>query len=156
MTFGKRSSPQCRTARARTWWRAAGCWPPGYGQGTCPGFGDGLSDHLLHSGQQQVVLVLAGFSRAHAVDQAAALTLLDMLSDIARWHLLFGRQLICLVETEDPDLDLPESRGRATWNRHERLLVHREGTRLPPWIARDPTAYQTTTATKPAHARQLE
>jgi hypothetical protein len=33
--------------------------------------------------------------------------LLDLLASAARWHLLFGRRLIRLIETDEPDLQLP-------------------------------------------------
>jgi predicted enzyme related to lactoylglutathione lyase len=82
-----------------------------------------------------VVLVLKGLDQVRGKDEASVLALLDLLASIARWHLLFGRRLICLVETGDIDLDTGVLGGeRPGWSRHEFLLAHRTGERLPPWI----------------------
>ncbi|HEY0696583.1 MAG TPA: hypothetical protein VGD43_02100 [Micromonospora sp.] len=113
-------------------------WPTGYGEGTWAGFADGLTDHLLHADRQQVVLVLTGWGTAYRADSTEALVLLDLLAGVARWHLLFGRRLICLVETDDPHLELPGLGGEQVgWNRHEWLYPHRMGSRIPPWIEPD-------------------
>jgi hypothetical protein len=110
-------------------------WPTGYGQTTWPGFTDGLTDHLLHADRPLLVLVLSGLDRVRRRDETAVLSLLDLLASVARWHLLFGRRLLCLVETGDPELELPGlGCEHVGWNRHEWLIAHRTGTRLPPWI----------------------
>jgi hypothetical protein len=65
-----------------------------------------------------------------------AVVLLDHLASVARWHLLFGPRLICLVETTDPDLEFPPLVAEhSTWNQHEWLLALRAGARMPPWIS---------------------
>lgn len=110
-------------------------WPSDYGRGSWPGFNDGLMDYLLTAQRQLVVLVLKGLDQARGHDDACVLTLLDLLASIARWHLLFGRRLICLIETDDTELDIGELGGeRPAWNRHEFRLDHRRGERTPPWV----------------------
>jgi hypothetical protein len=110
-------------------------WPTTYGRTTWPGFTDGLTDHLLNADRQQVVLVLAGLDTAITRPGNEVVVLLDLLASVGRWHLLFGRRLICLVDTDDPDLDLPPlGAEHVRWSRHEFLIVHRNGARLPRWI----------------------
>ncbi|MGW4214381.1 barstar family protein [Lentzea sp. NPDC004789] len=110
-------------------------WPDGYGHGSWPGFRDGLTDHLLTAGRPLVVLVLKGLDGVRRADEESVRILLDLVASIGRWHLLFGRRLICLVETGDVELDTGPLGGEpAGWSRHEFLLVHRTGERLPPWI----------------------
>ena len=110
--------------------------PDDYGRTTWPGFIDGLTDHLLSPRRELVVLVLSGFDQAAARPETEVMVLLDLLACIGRWHLLFGRRLICLVGTDNPDLDLsPLGAEHVRWNRHEFSLVHRSGARVPPWIA---------------------
>jgi hypothetical protein len=113
-------------------------WPSGYGQGSWPGFNDGLMDYLLTAERPLLVLVLKGLDQARSRDEAAVFALLDHLASIARWHLLFGRRLICLIETDDVDLDISGLGGeRVRWSRHEFLIAHRTGQRRPPWIRAD-------------------
>lgn len=110
-------------------------WPRDYGRGSWPGFNDGLMDCLLTAERRLVVLVLNGLDQARAQDDASVLVLLDLLASIARWHLLFGRRLICLIETDDTELDIGALGGeRLGWSRHEFRLAHRRGERIPPWI----------------------
>jgi hypothetical protein len=110
-------------------------WPSDYGRGTWHGFNDGLMDYLLTSKCPLVVLVLKGLDQVRGKDEASVLALLEGLASSARWHLLFGRRLICLVETDDIELDTGALGGkRPGWSRHEFLLAHRTGERLPPWI----------------------
>jgi hypothetical protein len=82
-------------------------------------------------------VVLSGLQDlSAAAGTTPRLVLLEHLASIARWHLLFGRRLICLVETIDPDLELPPlGAEHGAWNRHDWLLAHRTGARLPPWIS---------------------
>ncbi|MGY0235492.1 hypothetical protein [Longispora urticae] len=109
-------------------------WPTGYGRETWPGFNDGLMDHLLTAERPYLVLVLKGLDQARARDAAAVAGLLDRLASIARWHLLFGRRLICLIHTDDMDLEIHGFGGEhVRWSRHEFLIRYRAG-RLPPWI----------------------
>jgi hypothetical protein len=110
-------------------------WPSDYGRDSWPGFNDGLMDYLLTAECPLVVLVLRGLDQVRGKDEASVLALLGLLASIARWHLLFGRRLICLIETDDIELDTGALGGeRPGWSRHEFLLVHRTGERLPPWI----------------------
>ncbi|MEU4765088.1 hypothetical protein AB0H12_17695 [Actinosynnema sp. NPDC023794] len=110
-------------------------WPTGYGRGTWPGFTDGLTDHLLTAEHPLVTLVLHGLDHVRDRDQDAVSTLLDLLAAAARWHLSFGRRLICLIETNDVERDLGVLGGEQPgWTRHEFRLVHRSAERLPPWI----------------------
>nr|WP_157529139.1 hypothetical protein [Kibdelosporangium sp. MJ126-NF4] len=110
-------------------------WPADHGRGSWPGFNDGLMDYLLTAEHPLVVLVLKGLDQARRKDEASVLVLLDLLAAIARWHLLFGRRLICLIETDETELDTGELGGeRPGWSRHEFRLAHRTGERLPPWI----------------------
>ncbi|WP_309113125.1 barstar family protein [Saccharothrix sp.] len=112
-------------------------WPSDYGRDSWPGFTDGLTDHLLTTGRPLVVLVLKGLDQVRRKDGASTHTLLDLLASIARWHLLFGRRLICLIHTDDIDLDPgPLGGEHPRWNRHEFLLVHRTDERRPPWLDR--------------------
>ncbi|HET9139784.1 hypothetical protein [Actinophytocola sp.] len=110
-------------------------WPSGYGRGTWPGFADGLTDYLLTAERPLLVLVLKGLDQVRGKDEACVRDLLDLLASIAPWHLLFGRRLICLIETDDTELDTGVLGGeRPGWTRHEFRLVYRTGERLPPWI----------------------
>ncbi|GAA2887637.1 hypothetical protein Acy02nite_82370 [Actinoplanes cyaneus] len=110
-------------------------WPEGYGRGSWAGFIDGLTDHLLNADRHQVVLTLACWGQAHRTRGTEAWALLDHLAGAGRWHLLFGRQLICLIENDDPDLELPAFGAEyAGWNRHEWFDRHRRGEIVPPWI----------------------
>lgn len=110
-------------------------WPSHYGRDTWMGFSDGLMDHLLNPARPRVVLVLKRLDQVRGRDDASVRTLLDQLVSIARWHLLFGRRLICLVETDDTALDLGVLGGEQPgWSRHEFLIAHRAGDHVPPWI----------------------
>ena len=113
-------------------------WPADYGATTWPGFCDGLTDYLLDVATPQRVLVLNRFDRFADRNHEEAERLLDLLVGCARWHLLFGRRLICLVQTDNPELSFDDLGAEpASWNPHEWLLAHRMGERLPPWIAHD-------------------
>ncbi|HYQ69420.1 hypothetical protein [Actinophytocola sp.] len=110
-------------------------WPGDYGRGSWPGFNDGPMDYLLDAERPLVVLVQNGLDHVRGKHEVSVLTLLDLLASIARWHLLFGRRLICLIETDDIEFDIGVLGGeRPGWSRHEFRLVHRAGERLPPWI----------------------
>jgi hypothetical protein len=114
---------------------AIDAWPSDYGRGSWPGFNDGLMDYLLTAENPLVVVVLKGLDQVRGKDETSVLALLDHLASIARWHLLFGRRLICLIETDDIELDTGVLGGeQPRWSRHEFRLAHRTGERLPPWI----------------------
>ncbi|MEV6967898.1 hypothetical protein AB0M47_22590 [Hamadaea sp. NPDC051192] len=116
-------------------------WPRDYGARKWAAFSDGLADCLLDADHSQRVLVLDRFDRCYADHRADAMLLLNELAGIGRWHLLFGRRLIVLLVSDDPELQLaPIGAQYAGWNRHEWLQVHREGKRLPPWIAPETAA----------------
>jgi hypothetical protein len=65
-------------------------------------------------------LVLLHYDGVVAADRELAGTVLDILAGSA-WHkLLFGRRLICLVQSDDPRLTFGPVGGRApTWNPRE-------------------------------------
>ncbi|WP_281901073.1 barstar family protein [Phytohabitans aurantiacus] len=110
-------------------------WPAGYGRASWDGFADGLADHLLHDARPLAVVVLAGFDLAPRQCASDSLVLLDLLASMARWHLLFGRRLICLIKTDEPDLQLRAvGAEHVAWNRHEQLMTHRTSARRPPRI----------------------
>lgn len=111
-------------------------WPSDYGRDSWPGFNDGLMDYLLTAERPLLVLTLKGLDQVRSKDEASALALLELLASIARWHLLFGRRLICLIGTDDIEFEVGALGGEHPfWSRHEFLLAHRTGERLPPWIA---------------------
>jgi hypothetical protein len=92
-------------------------------------------DYLLNAGRPLMVLVLKGLDQARGKDEASVQLLLDLLASFARWHLLFGRRLICLIETDDIHLDTgPLGGERPGFSRHEFLLRYRTGEHIPPWI----------------------
>lgn len=82
------------------------------------------------------MLVLDHLDVGRAVDPHGMHILVDERARFGRWHLLFGRRLIVLVVTDNPHLELGVVGGENVgWNPHEQLLAHRDGSRLPPWIA---------------------
>jgi Barstar (barnase inhibitor) len=113
-------------------------WRTGYGANNWAAFTDGLTDYLLTGARPHRALVLRGFDAYRRHDPDTMAILIDQLARLGRWHLLFGRRLICLVLTDDVNLELgPVGGEHVGWNRHEWLLVHRNGSRIPPWITAD-------------------
>lgn len=65
-------------------------------------------------------LALKGFHHLVAADEEFAHAILDILEGAARDHLLWGKFLIVLVQTDDPAFVCPPVGGRsAQWNCHE-------------------------------------
>ncbi|MCP2323930.1 hypothetical protein HDA40_002437 [Hamadaea flava] len=95
-------------------------WPRGYSARNWMAFSDGLTDCLLDADHPQRVLILDHFGRYYADHQDDAMVLLDELAGVGRWHLLFGRRLIVLLVSDDPELQLdPVGAEHVGWNRHE-------------------------------------
>ncbi|MGE3272420.1 MAG: hypothetical protein AB7P40_26970, partial [Chloroflexota bacterium] len=77
-----------------------------------------------------VALILHSYDLFCTGFQQAALAILDIIEDGSRWHLLFGRRLVALVQTDDPELEFERVGARpVTWNRREWLRAQRG---LPP------------------------
>jgi hypothetical protein len=114
-------------------------WPAGPGPGSWPAFTNGLED-LLRPDRPLLVLVLLGIDRLYQLNPTSTETMLDLVASAGRWHLLFGRRLLCLLQTDNLDATLELPQIGATyieWNRHEWHIDHREGVHRPPWIAPD-------------------
>ena len=71
-------------------------------------------------------LVLLHYDRVAVTDRKLAETVLDIVAGSAWDKLLFGRRLICLVQSDDPRLDFGPVGGRAPmWNPREWLFQDR-------------------------------
>jgi hypothetical protein len=76
---------------------------------------DALNDCLRHvaagchgaPSSTGLVLVLHHYETFVARDPRAAGIVLDIIADRSRGALLFGHRMMCLVQTDDPGLDLP-------------------------------------------------
>jgi Barstar (barnase inhibitor) len=69
-----------------------------------------------------VVFVLRGFHQFAAVDKYAAQVVLEVFADAARSALLIGNRLICLVQSDDPELSFdPVGATPVMWNEAEWL-----------------------------------
>jgi len=93
-------------------------FPDYYGQ-NLDAFSDCLSDIEIpiHSG---TAIVLLRYDCFAAVDPVTSHAILDILSRRARGHMLFGRRLAILVQTDDPKLSFgPLAPTHAGWNRRE-------------------------------------
>lgn len=72
------------------------------------------------------VLILDGYDRFARDNLRAAWSLLDIIEENARMHLLFGRRLLALLRTDDPQLAFePIGANAVGWNRRERLHTDR-------------------------------
>ena len=99
-------------------------FPDYYGQ-NLDAFSDCLSDIEvpIDSG---TAIVLLRYDRFVAVDPDTAHAILDIFSRRARQHMLFGRRLPILVQTDDPKLSFgPLAPTHAGWNRREWLDKNR-------------------------------
>ena len=68
-----------------------------------------------------VALVFTAVDRLAESDPISTLRLFDVISDVSREFMLQGRRLVCLAQTDDPDLDLGPIGGKPlTWNPRER------------------------------------
>jgi hypothetical protein len=67
-----------------------------------------------------LALVFTGYDGFAARCPRAAQTVLDIVADHARSAALFGRRLMCLVQSDDPDIELaPVGATSVAWNRSE-------------------------------------
>ena len=74
----------------------------------------------------RAALTLRGFHRLVADDSKLAHHLLDIIESSARNHLLQGRLLVALIQTDDPHYDSgPIGSRSASWNNAEWLLANR-------------------------------
>jgi len=68
------------------------------------------------------VIALAGFDTYAARDASIACSVLEILADTARSALLIGHRFIVLVQSDNPELELPPVGATAvSWNRREWL-----------------------------------
>ncbi|MGB3443303.1 MAG: barstar family protein [Actinophytocola sp.] len=98
---------------ARTWTTKAGFaaamkqglgFPDHFG-GNLDAFGDCLRDIVgANRDTAGTVLVFTGYDDFAARDPRTAQAVLDIVADVARFAMLFGHRLACLVQSDDPDL----------------------------------------------------
>ena len=98
---------------------------------------DDCMDDLPLTESRGAVMVLTNFD-VYAAGSGSALmhsgrpeaeVILDILAQASRFHLLNGRRLVVLVQTNDPKLRIPELGGMTPqWNRREWLNSKREPT----------------------------
>lgn len=68
-----------------------------------------------------VALVFTGIERLATMDPVSTLRLFDVISDLSRECSLYGRRLVALAQSDEPDLDLGPIGGKTlTWNSRER------------------------------------
>jgi hypothetical protein len=92
--------------------------------GNLDALNDGLSE--LPSDKLGVALCIEDFDLLVARDGEWAKAILDIFELNSRMHLLFGRRLIGLFQTNDPRYEAPGLGGRnASWNRKEWLWSDR-------------------------------
>lgn len=74
-----------------------------------------------------LAVILLHYDRVAAADRKLAQTVLDILASAAWDKLLFGRRLICLVQSDDPGLHFGPVGGREpAWNPREWMSRDRE------------------------------
>lgn len=72
-------------------------------------------------------LIFDRYDRLAAIDLYAAWSLLDIIEHRSRMHLLFGRRLLALVRSDDPELSFePIGANAVDWNRRERFRGGRD------------------------------
>jgi hypothetical protein len=72
------------------------------------------------------VIVLRGYEKFVQADPDVAQALLEIIAGNARSFLLFGRRLICLVQSSDPRISFrPVEAYAASWNQEEWLQSSR-------------------------------
>ena len=82
---------------------------PGYFGGNLDAFDDCLRDvaafeYGADRDSAGTVLVFTGYDTFTARDPRAAQSILDIIAGNARLGLLYGHRMICLVQSDDPDL----------------------------------------------------
>ena len=83
-------------------------------------------DYGLEPAAAGLVLVLRRYDQFSAVDADSAHALLDYFATQARFGLLFGHRMICLVQSDNPQLRFPAVGGtEVRWNQQEWLDAHR-------------------------------
>ena len=66
------------------------------------------------------VVILRTFDRLLVEDERRAKTILDIIANASRHHMLFGNRFFALCHLEDPDADVGEIGGqRPAWNTFE-------------------------------------
>ena len=71
-------------------------------------------------------MVLKRYDQFSAVDADSAHALLDYFATQARFGLLFGHRMICLVQSDNPQLRFPVVGGtEVRWNQQEWLDARR-------------------------------
>lgn len=74
-----------------------------------------------------LVLAFSGYDEFVRSDRRTAQILLDIIANHSRAAALIGRRLLCLVQTDDPDLELdPVGASPAWWNWAEWLRSNRD------------------------------
>jgi len=72
------------------------------------------------------VLVFTGYDAFTAREPQAAQSILDIIAHAARHAMLVGHRLLCLVQSNDPDLGFdPVGATAVAWNPDERLWADR-------------------------------
>lgn len=93
--------------------------------GNLNAFDDGLTDFPFGP-SKRCALTLSAFHVLAAEDARASWNILDCLETHARRHLLFGKVLIILVQTDDNRFECTRIRASgANWNRREWLHANR-------------------------------
>ncbi len=93
--------------------------------GNLNAFNDGLLDYPFGPSGRNA-LILHAFHKLVAENRGASHAILDMLETSARDHLLWGKTLIVLVQTDDDLYQCPAIGGRRVgWNRREWLSIRR-------------------------------
>jgi hypothetical protein len=111
-----RSSLYKQFSRILHWKEQFGYYP---WSGDLNALSDGLSDYPFGSAGRSA-LVLDGFHLLANEDSEYAHAVLDIIESRARDHLLTGKILICLVQTDDNHYECPHIGCRhANWNRRE-------------------------------------
>ena len=88
-----------------------------------------MSDDLVVPDPGGLVLVLNHYDRIFkpasglaSEGRGTAEVVLSIFADAVRYHMLFGRRLLILVQSDDPKIDFGRLRGvAARWNRREWL-----------------------------------
>jgi barstar (barnase inhibitor) len=87
-------------------------FPDYYGH-NLPAFNDCMRDVIVHEygwppQATGLAVVFTGYDAFVRADPRAAYVVLDILAGQSRSALLFGGRLICLVQTDDPDIDFEQ------------------------------------------------
>jgi RNAse (barnase) inhibitor barstar len=95
-------------------------FPDYYGQ-NLNAFNDCLSDIDVPD-TSGTAIVLLRYDQFAAIDRGTAHALLDIMAGQARQHMLFGRRLAILLQTDDPRISFgPLAPTHAVWNHREWL-----------------------------------